>query len=438
MSKTQTIQWKPFSKKHSEYIANALNNKMNVAEGAIRSGKTIDHCIIAAMYLEICPDKIHLASGSTIGNAKLNIGACNGYGLENLFRGRCKWGKFKDNEALYVYTQTGEKIVIFAGGAKADSYKRILGNSYGLWIATEINEHYDCDDSRSSFIKVAFGRQVAAQKPLVLWDLNPCNPQHRIYTDYIDNYLEGYIGGYQYKHFTIDDNLSISPQRKAEIKSQYIVGSIWYRRDILGERCIAEGLVYPRYEEAICKPFKAEYADYVLSVDYGTQNATAVLLWGLYGNVWYCIREYYYSGRETGRQKTDEEYCDDIEKTFSDVIEKKINVGEKIRLIADPSAASFIAALKRRKKYKVAAADNNVLDGIRDTDTAMFQEKIKIFDSCKCLIGELQGYCWIPNAPEDAPVKENDHACDSMRYFVETMKIVKPKYQRNIQIGAYL
>jgi PBSX family phage terminase large subunit len=399
---------------------------MNVAEGAIRSGKTIDHCIIAAMYLELCPDKIHLASGSTIGNAKLNIGACNGFGLENLFRGRCKWGKFKDNEALYIYTQTGEKIVIFAGGAKADSYKRILGNSYGMWIATEINEHYDCDDSRSSFIKVAFGRQVAAQKPLVLWDLNPCNPQHRIYTDYIDNYLDGYIGGYQYKHFTIDDNLSISPQRKAEIKSQYIVGSIWYRRDILGERCIAEGLVYPRYEEAICKPFKAEYADYVLSVDYGTQNATAVLLWGLYGNVWYCIREYYYSGRETGRQKTDEEYCDDIENTFSDAIQKKQNRGEKIRIIVDPSAASFIAALKRRKKYKVTAADNNVLDGIRDTDTAMFQEKIKIFDTCECLIGELQGYCWIPDSTEDAPVKENDHACVTGDTLVMTESGEKP------------
>jgi formylmethanofuran dehydrogenase subunit E len=64
---------------------------MNVAEGAIRSGKTIDHCIIAAMYLEECPDKIHLATGSTLGNAKLNIGVCNGFGLENLFRGRCKW-----------------------------------------------------------------------------------------------------------------------------------------------------------------------------------------------------------------------------------------------------------------------------------------------------------------------------------------------------------
>ena len=68
MKKTQQIDWKPFSKKHKDYIRRALSNKMNVAEGAIRSGKTIDHCIIAAMYLEVCPDKIHLATGATIGH----------------------------------------------------------------------------------------------------------------------------------------------------------------------------------------------------------------------------------------------------------------------------------------------------------------------------------------------------------------------------------
>ena len=127
----RTIRWKPFSEKHKRYIKTSLQNKMNVAEGAIRSGKTIDHCIIAAMYLENCPDKYHLASGSTIGNAKLNIGVCNGFGLEFLFGGRCHWGKYRGNEALYIMTQTGEKVVIFVGGAKADSYKRILGNSYG-------------------------------------------------------------------------------------------------------------------------------------------------------------------------------------------------------------------------------------------------------------------------------------------------------------------
>ena len=80
MKKSQTINWKPFGIKHKNYIAKAIQSDYNVAEGAIREGKTIDHCIIASMYLETCPDKIHLASGSSAPNAKLNIGDCNGFG----------------------------------------------------------------------------------------------------------------------------------------------------------------------------------------------------------------------------------------------------------------------------------------------------------------------------------------------------------------------
>lgn len=249
MKKTQTIKWQPFSRKHKNYIDNAIKCKMSVAEGAIRSGKTIDHCIIACGYLETCPDKIHLASGSTIANAKMNIGDCNGFGLEHLFRGRCRWGKYKDNEALFIQTKTGEKIVVFAGGGKADSYKKILGNSYGLWIATEINQHYDNEDSETSFIKVAFGRQVASLEPKILWDLNPSAPKHKIYENYIDKYKDEFVGGYNYAHFTIKDNLSVTPERFKEIESQYDKNSIWYRRDILGQRCVAEGIIYRQYAD---------------------------------------------------------------------------------------------------------------------------------------------------------------------------------------------
>lgn len=274
MSKTATIPWGAFSPKHKAYIKAALHNRMCVAEGAIRSGKTIDNCIIAAAYLESCPDTYHLASGSTIGNAKLNIGVCNGFGLENLFRGRCRWGKYKDNEALFIMTKTGEKIVIFVGGSKRDSYKRILGNSYGLWIATEINEHYDCADSRYSFIKVASGRQIAAKKPFTLWDLNPCNPKADIYEQYIDLYrAQGLEGGYLYEHFTIHDNATITPGRLREIESQYNPATVWYRRDILGERAVAEGLIYQQFadkpEEFIVDDYKAMIRNAVIGVDFG-------------------------------------------------------------------------------------------------------------------------------------------------------------------------
>ena len=399
---------------------------MNVAEGAIRSGKTIDHCIIAAMYLETCPDKIHLASGSTMGNAKLNIGVCNGFGLENLFRGRCKWGKYKDNEALFVYTQTGEKIVIFVGAAKADSYKRILGNSFGLWIATEINEHYDCEDSRSSFIKVAFGRQVAAQKPLVLWDLNPCNPGHSIYKNYIDAYNDNYIGGYHYEHFTIADNYSITPERREEIESQYIKGSVWYRRDIDGERCSAEGLVYPMYEKAMCAYPDGVPSEYCISIDYGTMNAFAALLWAKIEGIWYAIREYYYSGRERQVQKTDEQYAQDIDEWCAD-----IETNGKLKVIIDPSAASFIALLRKHgDRYKVLPADNAVLDGIRETANALDNGYVKIAMRCSNWQMEASGYSWQQDEVEDKPVKENDHLMDATRYFVKTMRIIKKANKR--------
>lgn len=428
----QTIDWRPFSQKHKEYIKSALNNRMCVAEGAIRSGKTIDHCIIASMYLETCKDKIHLASGSTIGNAKLNIGACNGFGLENLFKGRCRWGQYKGNEALIIQTKTGEKIVIFAGGGKADSYKKILGNSYGLWIATEINEHYDCDDSRSSFIKVAFGRQLASERPLVLWDLNPSSPADPIYENYIDLYKEQYKGGYQYQHFTMADNLSISPERQEEIESQYVKGSIWYRRDILGERCIAEGLIYPMYEEAkgeahfrLKTDGTSEFYDEIgLSIDYGTQNAFAAILWGRYDGVWYAYKNYYYSGRKEGHQKTDEDYADDLDLLTEDIV---LQYGQRIEVVIDPSAASMKATLRKRSRYKVRDADNDVGDGLRETATALQKGLIKIHPDLKDFWKEIAGYVWDNTSGEDRPIKVDDHDMDALRYWVKTKKIVKKR-----------
>lgn len=265
----RTIPFAPLSLKHAQYIESGITSRISVAEGAIRSGKTIDHCIIAAAKLEVCRDKIHLASGSTLANAKLNIGVCNGFGLEALFRGRCRWGKFRDNEALYIQTQTGEKIVIFVGGGKADSYRRILGNSYGIWVATEINEHYDSSDSRTSFIKVAMGRQAAALDPLTLWDLNPSNPNHTIYLDYIDLYRKQKLPGYQYQHFTLEDNLSIGAGRREEIKAQYNPDSVWYRRDILGQRVIAQGIIFQQFADDPDKWIADKVPDNLAYVTYG-------------------------------------------------------------------------------------------------------------------------------------------------------------------------
>ena len=238
-----------FGEKHKEYMRRALHAKINVAEGAVRAGKTVDHVYVFSHLLETSPDRIHLATGATASSAKITIGDCNGLGLEARFAGRCRWCLFHGCEALKVNTKTGEKIILFAGGKNADSYKKIRGNSYGMWIATEIDLHHD------SMIKEAFNRQLAARDRRVFWDLNPASPSASIYKNYIDVYAEKAKksefadGFYNYGHFTIFDNPTVSKERLCEILSQYDKGSVWYRRDILGERCSAEGAVYPYFTE---------------------------------------------------------------------------------------------------------------------------------------------------------------------------------------------
>ncbi len=274
IKKKQTINW-GFGSKHKEYIRKCRNNTINIAEGAVRAGKTIDNVFAFAMELDRTQDKLHLATGSTAANAKLNIGESNGFGLEYIFRGRCRWGKFKDNECLYVSSITGEKVVIFAGGAKADSFKKIRGNSYGMWIATEINLHHD------NTIKEAFNRQLMAENRKIFWDLNPSKPSHWIYTDYIDLYRKKHdvgelVGGCNYDNFTIFDNINLTEERVQEIISQYDPESVWYQRDILGKRMIAEGLIYRQFADNPKKhymPLKQAkrklYEHILIGVDFG-------------------------------------------------------------------------------------------------------------------------------------------------------------------------
>ncbi|MBQ2174027.1 MAG: hypothetical protein II453_02785, partial [Alphaproteobacteria bacterium] len=219
--------------------------------------------------------------------------------------------------------------------------------------------------------------------------------------------------------YSIDDNTFLDPEYVKEIKSEYT--GVFYERFINGYFAVAEGLIYPMYEDAIAEPPENAYvSQYVLSIDYGTQNAFAALIWAQIGDIWYAVDEYYYSGRTEGVQKTDEQYAQDIDK-FTEPYRQ----GEKIRTIIDPSAASFIAVLRQRQKYRVIQANNAVLDGIRNTATALQTGKIKISPKCKMWKWEAQSYVWADSEADDIPVKVNDH-CLTGDTLVETEQGEKP------------
>lgn len=92
-------------------------------------------------------------------------------------------------------------------------------------------------------------------------------------------------------------------------------------------------------------------------------------------------------------------------------------------VVVDPSAASFIVEL-RQAGFAVQAADNDVLDGIRQTAKQLQTGGLIFSSSCLHTLDEFQAYIWDEKAAlhgEDKPVKENDHCMDAVRYFVRTI-----------------
>lgn len=412
IQKTVRIRWGRFGPKHKRYIKRAKRASFCVGEGSVRAGKTIDHCIIAAAYLESCPDKFHLASGSTLANAKLNIGECNGYGLAHLFRGRCRWGKYLDNDALFIASQTGEKILIFVGGGKADSFRRILGNSYGLWIATEINEHYDCDDSRTSFVKVAMARQAAAEKPLTLWDLNPSSPHHRIYTEYIDRYQAEGLSGFLYEHFTLFDNATLTEAQRQAFIAKYRKDSVWYRRDILGERVIAEGLIYrafadhpeqwaitpeqlrERYYDKFRKRWRFNYLN--LGVDFGGNGSLHAFVAIAITEDWHVVV------LKSARLPAKDVPVETLTKHFlhfaATVSEQ---YGEISAAYCDSAEQTIIATFRRHAEFPVVnALKGEIVDRIRATELLMTTGYLAYLSGeCDSLVSAWSECVWDADEP---------------------------------------
>lgn len=377
-----------------------------IADGAIRSGKTLCMSLSFVLWaMESFSGHNFGMCGKTVGSFRRNVL----FWLKLMLAGRGYHCEDKRSDNLLTVSVGNRTNYFYIFGGKDERSQDLI---QGITLAGVFLDEVAL--MPESFVNQATGRcSVDGSK---LWfNCNPESPSHWFKLGWIDNAAEK---GLLYLHFTMDDNLSLSEKVKERYKRTY--SGVWYDRFIRGEWTLAEGIIYPEYSQAIEQPPEGVPSRYVLSIDYGTQNPFSAGLWALHGKVWYRVREYYYGGRDTGVQKTDAEYLQDLNERFGDV-------PTPITTIIDPSAASFIALLRQSKRYKVRKADNAVLDGIRETATAMHKGLIKISPDCNDWIREAQGYVWDDSDSEDRPVKVNDHAMDETRYFVKTMRVTKPQ-----------
>lgn len=355
------------SEKQKSILAFPYTNYQTlICDGAVRSGKT---SLMMVAFIDWAMRSYKNTRfgicGKTVDSATKNIIApytAMTYAKEKY---RIRWRR--SDKLLEVSRGDVTNWFEVFGGKDESSFMLIQGRTFAGVLMDEVAL------MPRSFVEQAMARcSVAGAR---FWfSCNPGSPNHWFYQEWIKKPFEHNV---LYLHFRMEDNPSLTQETLELYRSTY--RGIFYQRYILGEWVVAEGLIYNFGEDNITDE-TPKGAEYYISVDYGTLNPFSAGLWSVTGAKAVRIREYYYDGRKRQRQLTDEEYCEAIETLAEGIFITKV--------IVDPSAASFIAALKR-KGYRVQQADNSVLDGIRRTAGYLKNGNIKIHRSCVDTIQEF-------------------------------------------------
>ncbi len=370
-----------------------------VCDGAVRSGKTLAMGLSFFLWAQSSFDGRKFGvCGKTIGSLRRNVLSEI---LPRLQGMGASW-KEKRSENLVVVRFLGRENQFYLFGGRDESSASLI---QGITFAGVLMDEVAL--MPRSFVEQACARcSVTGSR---LWfNCNPAGPGHWFYRAWI---LEAEKRNCLRLHFTMEDNPSLTPEIRQRYEKLY--SGVFYRRFVLGQWVQAEGRVYDFFSQEMVKKAPERCDKWYISCDYGTVNPTSMGLWGRSGGVWYRVKEFYFSSRESMRQMTDEEYADAMERLAG---------GQEITaVIVDPSAASFMEVLRRRR-WRVQKAENDVLSGIRLTSDCLKHGRIVICEGCADCLREMDEYVWdLSSGSRDRVRKEHDHAMDDMRYFVATV-----------------
>lgn len=400
--------------------------RINIWEGAVRSGKTISSLLRWLDYVATAPAGGELAV----------IGKTSQTCFRNVFSPLMDPAIVGSTVARAIsYTSgapTGRILgrtvhVIGANDAKAEPKVRGLTGA-GAYV------------DEATVLPREFWNQLVARQSTpgakIFATTNPDSPAHWLRTEW----LIANNPSVRSWHFTLDDNPFLEPDYVAHLKRSYI--GLWYRRFILGEWVAAEGAVYDMldHDQHLIAPRRIPpILDWIVAgVDYGTSNPFHAVLIGR-GNDkrLYVTAEYRYEAARSQRQLTDRAYSEAFRRFLASApIPRTALRGVNPRyVVVDPSAASFRVQL-HEDGVPSWAADNDVLDGIRTVSNVLGNDRLRISTACRSLIDEMSGYSWDSKAQkigEDKPLKVNDHGPDALRYGLHT---TRADWMRSIDLLA--
>lgn len=404
---------KALSEKQLEFIINS-NAHWNLAHGSVRSGKTVCTLFRFLQAVDQCPDSQIWMVGHTSETIYHNAVRMILESEElSAFRPFCAW--FAGKRQL----KYKDKTISTLGAKDEGALGTFQGKTFSLVYCDEMTLYpesiIDMIDTRlSKPYSMGFG------------SMNPAQPTHKI-KKWIDK-AEAGDSNYYALHFTLDDNPFVDEDYKERTRSS--LSGLFYKRHYLGIWCLAEGAIYDFFDHSVHivdrPPAAADY--WIAGIDYGTSNPFCCLLIGVStghytqtGKRVWVEKEYYWDPRKQSRQKTNSEFAADVQEFLEPYGVKAIYL--------DPSAEAFQLELKRKGMH-VVHANNDVENGLQTTVSEMLKGNLYVCAECKNTIREIEGYVWDPKASAkgiDAPLKQNDHACDALRYAVASHKVSEYK-----------
>lgn len=397
-----------------------------ICDGSIRSGKTSVMSVAFVLWAmrEFNGMNFGICS-KTAGTADRNV--INPLLAMSFIKERFKT-KYTVNKKIEIWSKNHHNTFYIFGGKDAASYQLIQGVTLAGVLLDEVAL------MPRSFVEQAIARcSVPGRK---LW-FN-CNPEGQLHWFNQEWILDAKNKNALVLHFTMNDNPSLSPEIRAGYERMY--AGMFYKRYIEGLWVSAEGIIYADMfdhnrnvisEEEVSK--LVFDPDIWISCDFGIQNPTVYLKWKkIKGQQVYVITdEWYYSGRESQKQKT-------VTGLVNELIGFTTAKNERAKyVIVDPSAAALIIEMQS-KGFKTFPANNEVLNGIANTGKLLEDSKILISSKCKNTIDEFDLYMWDEKAAdegEDVPIKENDHCMDAIRYFVNTEHLYYKCYKQPSSFG---
>ena len=420
-----SFKFKPFSEQQQRLMhwwrpgLTSAENDTVIADGSIRSGKTIA-CIIGFLTWsqEMFSGQSFILAGKTMGALKKNVVRPMQQILE-------AWGW------SYTYIRSGTDARIEIGsntyylyGANTEASQDAL---QGLTAAGAYAD--EAALFPQSFIDQMIGRcSVDGWK--VWMNCNPEGPHAYIKEEFIDKAKEKKV----YRlHFMMDDNLTLSAQRKEAYKRSWSPGSVFYKRFILGLWVAADGLIYQQFADNVnryvidenwLKENEIIYA--TIGVDFGgTKSAHSFTLTGFTrGYKQVVVLDEYYCKKRINPKQLQEDFIDFVRRAKQKykVYEAYCDSAEQT-LIAGLEMACIQAHVGIEIKNAIKGSIN---DRIAFYNSLIAQNRWKIMKHCTHIISAFENACY-DDKKKNMDVRLDDglmnvDSLDSTEYSTESIQ----------------